>query len=84
MRSTLRRAARWSIPQRRTRSARIAALLREWSDDPAECAAIGARGRAHVLEHFAREDELPGDRVHHRERMVERVSKRVAGPERRQ
>ena len=34
---------------------RIASLLRTWSDDPAECAAIGARGRAHVLEHFARE-----------------------------
>jgi colanic acid biosynthesis glycosyl transferase WcaI len=36
-------------------STRIASLLGEWSDDPAECAAIGARGRAHVLEHFARE-----------------------------
>ncbi|MDB4911529.1 MAG: wcaI [Gemmatimonadetes bacterium] len=36
-------------------SARIAALLRKWSDDPAESAAIGARGRAHVLAHFGRE-----------------------------
>jgi len=36
-------------------SARIAELLGRWSDDPAECVAIGARGRAHVLEHFARE-----------------------------
>jgi glycosyltransferase involved in cell wall biosynthesis len=36
-------------------SARIATLLAKWSDDAAECAAIGARGRAHVLEHFARE-----------------------------
>jgi hypothetical protein len=36
-------------------SARIAALLASWSDDPAECIAIGARGREHVLEHFARD-----------------------------
>lgn len=36
-------------------SARIAELLGKWSDDPTECVAIGARGRAHVLEHFARE-----------------------------
>jgi colanic acid biosynthesis glycosyl transferase WcaI len=36
-------------------SARIAALLSTWSNGPAECAAIGARGRAHVLEHFARD-----------------------------
>ena len=35
--------------------ARIAALLRKWSDDPAEAAAIGARGRAHVLAHYGRE-----------------------------
>src|SRR6478672_4395536 len=34
---------------------RIARLLEAWSDDPAECAAIGARGRAHVLEHFGRD-----------------------------
>jgi putative colanic acid biosynthesis glycosyltransferase WcaI len=36
-------------------SARIASLLARWSDEPAECAAIGGRGRAHVLEHFARD-----------------------------
>ena len=36
-------------------SARIVALLSKWSDDPAESAAIGARGRAHVLAHFGRE-----------------------------
>jgi colanic acid biosynthesis glycosyl transferase WcaI len=35
--------------------ARIAALLSKWSDDPEESAAIGARGRAHVLAHFGRE-----------------------------
>jgi colanic acid biosynthesis glycosyl transferase WcaI len=35
--------------------ARIAEQLRKWSDDPAETAAIGARGRAHVLAHFGRE-----------------------------
>jgi colanic acid biosynthesis glycosyl transferase WcaI len=35
--------------------ARIAALLCRWSDDPAESAAIGARGRAHVLAHYGRE-----------------------------
>jgi putative colanic acid biosynthesis glycosyltransferase WcaI len=35
--------------------ARIAELLGKWSDDPAETAAIGARGRAHVLAHYARE-----------------------------
>ncbi|MEP7067524.1 MAG: glycosyltransferase family 4 protein, partial [Gemmatimonadota bacterium] len=34
---------------------RIAALLRAWSDNPAESAAIGERGRAHVLAHFGRE-----------------------------
>ena len=34
---------------------RIARLLEAWSDDPAESAAIGARGRAHVLEHFGRD-----------------------------
>lgn len=34
---------------------RVAALLGTWSDDPAESAAIGARGRAHVLAHFGRE-----------------------------
>jgi glycosyltransferase involved in cell wall biosynthesis len=36
-------------------STQIAALLSAWSDAPAECAAMGARGRAHVLEHFARD-----------------------------
>jgi colanic acid biosynthesis glycosyl transferase WcaI len=36
-------------------SSRIAALLARWSDDPAECATIGARGREHILEHFARD-----------------------------
>jgi glycosyltransferase involved in cell wall biosynthesis len=36
-------------------NARIAALLSKWSDDPAESAAIGACGRAHVLAHFGRE-----------------------------
>jgi glycosyltransferase involved in cell wall biosynthesis len=35
--------------------ARIAALLSRWSDDPEETAAIGARGRAHVLAHFGRD-----------------------------
>jgi glycosyltransferase involved in cell wall biosynthesis len=35
--------------------ARIAALLGTWSDDPVQSAAIGARGRAHVLAHFGRE-----------------------------
>jgi glycosyltransferase involved in cell wall biosynthesis len=34
---------------------RIAALLREWSDDPAEAERMGAHGRAHVLENFGRE-----------------------------
>jgi len=34
---------------------RIASLLGTWCDDPAESAAIGARGRAHVLAHFDRE-----------------------------
>ncbi|HMA02426.1 MAG TPA: glycosyltransferase family 4 protein [Gemmatimonadaceae bacterium] len=36
-------------------SARIAALLRAWSDDPAQSAAMGARGRAYVLEHHDRD-----------------------------
>jgi colanic acid biosynthesis glycosyl transferase WcaI len=35
--------------------ASIASLLSEWCDDPAASAAIGARGRAHVLAHFDRE-----------------------------
>ena len=34
---------------------RIAEQLREWSEDPAESAAVGARGRAHVLAHFGRD-----------------------------
>lgn len=35
--------------------ARIASLLSAWSDDPEETAAIGARGRAHVLAHYSRD-----------------------------
>jgi colanic acid biosynthesis glycosyl transferase WcaI len=34
---------------------RIAALLSEWSDDPAKAERMGAHGRAHVLENFGRE-----------------------------
>jgi colanic acid biosynthesis glycosyl transferase WcaI len=38
--------------------ARIAALLRAWSSDPSQTTEIGARGRAHVLAHFARESNV--------------------------
>ena len=55
MRFAMRMAARsWILPLPDA-STRIATLLGAWSDEPAECAAMGARGRAHVLEHFARE-----------------------------
>jgi len=36
-------------------STRVAALLRAWSDDPAQSAATGARGRAYVLERHDRD-----------------------------
>jgi colanic acid biosynthesis glycosyl transferase WcaI len=36
-------------------STRIASLLARWSEDPAECAAAGTRGRTYVLEHHGRE-----------------------------
>lgn len=36
-------------------SARIASLLRAWSDDPAQSAEMGARARAYVLEHHDRD-----------------------------
>jgi colanic acid biosynthesis glycosyl transferase WcaI len=34
---------------------RIATLLREWSEDPAEVERIGAHGRAYVLENHSRD-----------------------------